>query len=282
MMMSSMLKSLSILVLLTSSLFAITNKEMVKFVEGQLKKNPSVKLQSVKIRDSFELENNAGWDVFIVDMKGKVKQKVGERNFQTQDILFANDNLIAPELIDAKTGESVKGSISPEFKAEYYDDKNLVMGYKNAKHKIVLFSDPLCPFCIKAAKQLIPFIKKHPKTYALYYYHFPLLRLHPASKTVVKAMAAAMKNGKKNVLYRVYTSKFNPQETNEHKTLSNFNKALRMNLTMKEINTPAILKHIMHDKKVAAALLVNSTPTMFFDGKKDSTREKYRKVNLVD
>lgn len=280
--MSLMLKSLSLAAVLTSSLLAISNDKMIKFVEGQLKKNPNVELESVTIRDSFNLENNKGWKVFVVDMKGHVKQKGTAREFASQDILFANDTVIAPELIDVKTGESMKSSISPTFKAEYYNDKNLVMGNKNAKHKIVLFSDPLCPFCIKSVKKLAPYIKKHPKTFALYYYHFPLLRLHPASKTIVKAMNAAVIKGKKEVLLKTYSAKFNAQETNERKILNTFNKALKMNLTMKDINSPAIANHIKEDKSIAADLLVNSTPTIFFDGKKDASREKYKKVKTVD
>ena len=41
---------------------------------------------------------------------------------------------------------------------------------------------------------------------------------------------------------------------------------------MKEINTLAISQHIKQDKAIAADLLVNSTPTVFFDGKKDSIK----------
>ncbi|KIM09081.1 MAG: hypothetical protein KU28_00080 [Sulfurovum sp. PC08-66] len=280
--MSSMLKLLSLLTLLNSTLFAISDAQMVEFVQAQLKKNPSVLLNEVKVRESFPLEDDKSWRVFIVDMKGQVKQQTGARDFESQDILFANNKLIAPELLDAKTGQSIKNAISPLIKEEFYRKANLIMGNPDAKHKLVLFSDPLCPFCTRLVPGLIDEIRKHPKTYALYYYHFPLLQIHPASKTVVKAMSAAIAKGKKDVVYLTYKAQFDAAETNEKKVLTQFNKALDMELTMAEINDAAILAHIEEDKKVASQMLINSTPTLFLDGKKDPTREAYKSVKRID
>lgn len=280
--MLSTLKSLSLLALLTSSVFAITNNEMVKFVKDKLSHNKDLTLKGVSVRDSFALDGSPGWKVFIVDIKGSMMQQGGVRDVSGQDVLFANGKLIAPELINIKTGKSIKSTISPTFKNSYYTEHNRVMGNKNAKYKIALFSDPLCPYCIKTVKKMLPYIKKHPKTFALYYYHFPLLSLHPASKTIVKAMDAAIKKGKKNVLELVYNAKFNAMETNELKILKTFNKALRMNLTMKDLNHATIAKYLTSDKRIAAEMLVNSTPTVFFNGKKDADRDQYKKVKKID
>lgn len=255
---------------------------MKAFVSNQLKKNANVTVKDISIRDSYELPNHKEWKVFIVEMKGSVKQKANVRDFESQDILFASDTLIAPDLIDPKSGQSIKNSVSPSFKSVFYKKDNLLMGNANAKHKLVLFSDPLCPFCMQLVDELVAHIKDHPKTFALYYYHFPLVSIHPASKTVVKAMSAAINKGHKDILHRTYKAKFDAHETNEKKVLTAFNKALNTNLSMADINDKSVLKHIESDKYIASQMLINSTPTLFMDGKKDATRKAYKEVKLID
>lgn len=277
--MSLMLRLLSILLLSSGTLFAVTNSEMITFVKNQLKKNKSVTLKDVAIRDSFNLHNHRGWKVFIIDISGSVKQKNGARNFKSQDILFGNDTgLIAPDLIDIKSGASVKNSIAPTFKASFYKRENLIYGYANARHKMAVFSDPLCPFCIKLMPKLIKEAKTHPNKFALYYYHFPLTSIHPASASLVKCMVAAEQKGIKDVAARVYASKFDYKETNEKKILMAFNRALHTHLTIRDINAPRVLAHLQSDRMVAMSMLVNSTPTLFFDGKKDPQRDAYKKA----
>ena len=38
---------------------------------------------------------------------------------------------------------------------------------------------------------------------------------------------------------------------------------------------PSVVNHVAWDGNVASYMLVNSTPSLFFDGKKDPTRERY-------
>jgi protein-disulfide isomerase len=71
--------------------------------------------------------------------------------------------------------------IAPEFKSEFYKKSNLISGDENSKHKVAIFSDPLCPFCKKFVPQAMEYMKKYPKEFALYYYHLPLATLHPAA-----------------------------------------------------------------------------------------------------
>lgn len=277
--MLSMLRLLSILLLSSSALFAVSNSEMIGFVNNQLKKNKTVTIKDVAIRDSFTLKNHKGWKVFIIDISGAVKQKNGSRNFKSQDILFGNDTgLIAPDLIDIKTGTSIKSSIAPAFKAAFYKKENLIYGSPNARHKLAVFSDPLCPFCIKLLPQLIKDVKADPNKFALYYYHFPLTSIHPASSSMVKCIVAAEMKGVKDVVARVYASKFDFKETNEKKNLTAFNRALHTKLTISDINAPAVLAHLNADRMIAMSMLVNSTPTLFFDGKKDPHRNAYKKA----
>ena len=82
-----------------------------------------------------------------------------------------------------KTGKSMKDSVNPNLNEKYYDKSKLIAGNPNAKDKIVLFSDPLCPFCIDFAPDVINYVNKNSNKIALYYYSFPLSS-HPASTRV--------------------------------------------------------------------------------------------------
>lgn len=270
-----MWKLLSITLLLSSVSVASEEQELIAFIKQQLGKNPSVSLQSVTVRSSMPLEHHESWQVYIMDIAGSIKQSGGEKSFTTHDILFANGGLIAPDLIDMKNGVSLKGTIAPEFDPKFYKKENLIAGNANAKYKLAVFSDPLCPFCIKFVPDLIRNVQKNPQKFALYYYHYPLARLHPAAVTLVKCMSAAIEKGHKDVVLRTYEATFDAQETNEKKILTAFNKALGLELTIKEITMPSVVNHVAWDGNVASYMLVNSTPSLFFDGKKDPTRERY-------
>jgi len=72
----------------------------------------------------------------------------------------------------------VKSQLKPDLDPNIYDDKHLIAGDKDAKHKLVVFSDPQCPFCKEIVPNMYKIVKEYPKRFALYYYHMPLLRLH--------------------------------------------------------------------------------------------------------
>lgn len=274
--MSLMLKLLSLFLLTSSLSIASSNDELVEFVKKQLSKNPAVTLDDVSVRSSMPLEDHEAWKVYIMDIRGNVKQKNGVKEFATHDILFSSKGLIAPDLVDVKTGGSLKSTIAPPFDPKFYKKENLIAGNENAKYKLAIFSDPLCPYCIQFVPGLIRDVKKNPKKYALYYYHYPLTRIHPAAPALVKCMSAAIEKGVKDVVLRTYEAKFDARQTNEKKTLNAFNKVLGTSLTMKDIKKASISNHISYDKTIASYMLVNSTPSLFFDGKKDPYRTKYK------
>ena len=118
--------------------------------------------------------------------------------------LFSNGEFVAPELIDLKTGNSLKLLLQPKLSDNFYSPNHLIEGNKDAENKIVIFSDPLCPFCIDYVPEVIKHVKKNKEEIALYYYHFPLSKIHPAADTLVKAMDVAKKKGIKDVELKVY------------------------------------------------------------------------------
>jgi protein-disulfide isomerase len=157
-----------------------------------------------------------------------------------------------------------------------------VFGNENAKHKIVIFSDPLCPYCQRSIPPLLDYVKKYPKTFAVYYYHLPLERIHPAAVTLTKAMTVATNKGNPDAIARGYSAKVGAKEGSNKVILEAFNRATGMKLELKDVLNADVSKHLEHDREVATELMVNSTPTIFFDGKKDVSREAYKHVKTVD
>jgi protein-disulfide isomerase len=193
-------------------------------------------------------------------------------------IWFSDGRIITKELTDMQSGESLTDLVKPPFKDEYYTKENLIYGDADAKHKVAIFSDPLCPFCKGFVPGALDYMKKDPKKFAIYYYHFPLERLHPASVHLVKAAAAAELQGNKNVIEKLYRVQINPQERDVKKILKAFNKAVGTKLTPKDLNTPAVIKQVNRDLDIANAVMVGGTPTIYLDGKVDNTKKKYLKV----
>lgn len=277
----SLMSKLSATILISASVFAATNSEVESFLTKTISKNPAVSSLKVKVVERTPLSNMKGWDAFIVSLDAKVRQGKTERPIKQRIVYFANDRVITSELTDLKTGRSLKDSVAPKFKAEYYGKSNLIYGNANAKHKVAIFSDPLCPFCRGYVPGALEYMKKYPDTFAVYYYHFPLERLHPASPTLVRAAVAAELQGRKDVLldlYKVPTSI--TREKDEQKILDAFNKAVNTNLKIKDLHTPMVDAQIDADKKITETLMVGGTPTVYFDGVKDSGKSRYKEVKV--
>ncbi len=278
--MLSMLRLLSVSVLAGAALFAAPmskmDKDVIKFVKRGLGANPGITVYEVKILDRVPLDRPAGWTAYAVEFKLGLKKKNQERNITQSDILFVKDRYVAPDLVDIKTNGSLKRRIVLNFKESYYDDEHLIFGRKNAKHKIVVFSDPLCPFCREVVPKLFEAAKKHPDTFALYYYHLPIRAIHPASVPLAKAIIYLKKRGDKSAIEKIYKTPFDPTQSDESKILEELHKKLGIKLTSEQINRPDILSELHHDEELAEKLLVHGTPAVFVDGRFDRKREKYK------
>jgi len=276
--MLSMLKLLSTLILLTSVLNAdIDENKILKFEKARLSKNPNITIESVNIAMKKELDQK-GWYGIVFDVVAQLDAKT----VKAKDILFTNGQTATPELYNIKTGKSYKDYMKPKLTEKYYDDEHLIAGNKDAKHKIVLFSDPLCPHCIEYSPELIKDVKKNPKQFALYYYHFPLLGLHPDSDVITKAMHVASQMGIKDVVYKTYTGNFydylTEHKNSDKKVLEVFNKIMKTNITLDQINSKDVKKSIEHDIFMGEEAMVQGTPTVFFDGVYDKSRYKYDRI----
>ena len=200
--MSLMLKLLAI-TLLSSSLIhaAASNKQIEDFLFKNFQNNKSIKSVKVNVSSKTKVPNMPKWEAFIVDVDATLKDN---RNVTQKMIWFSNGLTIAPDLIDMKTKRSLKESVSPKFQTKHYKKENLIYGDVDAKHKVVIFSDPLCPFCRSYVPEAIEYMKKQPSKFAIYYHHFPLESLHPAAVALTKAAIAAELKGKKDVVLKLH------------------------------------------------------------------------------
>ncbi len=276
----SLMSKLSATILASSlSLFGASNTDVVNFLTKQIGANKSVSNLKISVTSRAPLKELKGWDSVIVDLTAHVKQGKQERDIEQQMIYFVNGDYITKEFNNLKSGQALSRAVSPKFKPSFYTKENLIFGHANAKHKVAIFSDPLCPFCRKFVPGALEYMKKHPSDFAVYYYHFPLPALHPASVALTKAAIAAEHKGLNKVL-DLYKVEINPREMDEKKILAAFNKASGMKLSVADIHAPAVEKQFKHDKHIAAQVMVQGTPTMFFDGTKDASKNKYKAVKV--
>lgn len=275
--MSLMLKSLIVMILSSLAVYGLDVEE--KILEFQKKRLPrNIVALDVKILESSALEKPEGWKAYFIKMVITQKEQKNAEKREFYDVVFASQDAIAGDLIDPAHLLSYKKRVHPSVPKDVYRKGHLIAGNHNAPNKVLIFSDPVCPFCMDNVPEVIGFVKKHPKELALYYYHLPLVQIHPAAPAICKAMIAAEMQGAKEVVEKVYAADFDYKERDEHKILSVFNKAVGTKLTLKDISTDKVKNHLNDDIDLSKKLFVTGTPTLFTNGKKDFTRSHFKSL----
>jgi protein-disulfide isomerase len=182
--------------------------------------------------------------------------------------------------VNIQTGERYNDTMAPDLPTQLYTKNNLISGSVNSKYKVAIFSDPLCPFCRRYVPETLSYMQKYPAVFGVYYFHYPLPTLHPAAVTLTKAAIAVEQSGVDNVTMRLYTVEVNANERDEGKILDAFNKTFKTKLVVADIRRPAVMKQFESDQKAAQMAMVSGTPTVFFDGKKDPTKNKYKEIKV--
>jgi len=275
-----LMPKLSAILLLSASLMAATDAEIVSFLKKGIGGNPSISNLEIDINGKQNISGMKGWQAYFVSIEADIKQGNDNRHINQNAAYFVNGDVIAPELVNVKTGERYNDIVSPEFSAAYYSKANLISGNATSEHKVVIFSDPLCPFCKRYVPEALSYMAKYPKSFAVYYYHFPLAQLHPAAVALSKAAIAAEQNGVDNAALKMYQVDVNANEKDEQKIVDAFNKTFKTKLTPADLKKPAVLKQFKFDQKAVSAMMVNGTPTVFFDGQKDPKKTKYKDVKV--
>jgi protein-disulfide isomerase len=273
-----MSKLLSITLLATVTISATTDDEIKNYVKNHMVNNPQIEVTSVDVIGKKELDTPKGWTAFFVNIHADIKRSKTEKDRVTvPETIFAKDGFAVPTLIDMKSGRDLKSQLKPDLDPSIYDDKHLIAGEKDAKHKLVVFSDPQCPYCREIVPKMYKRVKKYPKDFVLYYYHMPLLRLHPVSDIITRAMLVEQKRKNFDKVIDMYSLKINPTELNVTKVLNKINEEYDLNITQSDIEKPEIALELKHDRDVGTKAMVSGTPTLFIDGKWDRTKKAYEK-----
>lgn len=278
---SLMLKLLTITIALSSMLFSAEpvvdiDKKIIGFLEKAIAPNENYKFDKVTIVKKEDLKDASGWKVYFVRIDLSLVKQEGKK-VAVHEILFTNGKVISKDFLDATSGKSIKNNFSLDIDASAYKKEHLLAGNFNAPNKLVIFSDPLCPFCMDYVPEVITAVEKNPETFALFYYHFPL-SIHPSSPALVKAMLVAEEKGDKDIVKKMYNEIIDLKTADEKIILETFNQVFKTNITLEEINQAHILKKLTADYDLATSLMINGTPTIFLNGKKDDTRTNYKKL----
>lgn len=267
-------KIVSMSILLSGALYAASNEQnIVDFEKKRISQNPNVQVKDIKIETKKELPL-AGWNGYILNVQADVQGK----SINAKDILFSDGKYIALELIDSETGKSLKDLVTPNLTEKYYDKSKLIAGNHNAKDKIVIFSDPLCPFCKDYVPDVIKYVNKNSDTIALYYYNFPLM-IHPAATPLSKLAEIAKNKGIKDAELKTYETNWEPyfdeKTTDEKKILEAFNKEFKTSIKQEELSDKNLDSLIKKDISMGDDVMVQGTPTIFINGVKDASKQKF-------
>jgi len=100
-----MLKKIVIIffLLVSSVLAGDIEDNIIEFEKKRLSHNKRMQIQEIKIIHKEDIELD-GWQGYILDIKLKLQDKTAN----IKDIVFSNGKIIATDLHDIKTGESLK------------------------------------------------------------------------------------------------------------------------------------------------------------------------------
>ena len=282
--MLSMLKLSLATIVASSTLFASSvDADLEEFLTNKFKNNPRVIDLKVNVVDKTLVKEITSkydkdkWYAYVIKIKAKIDNHGKKRDMTQKMIWFSNGTMITQDFIDMDTSDSLKNNYHT-FDKSFYRKENLIYGHEDAKHKVAIFSDPLCPFCKIFVPKAIKEMKEYPNKFAIYYYHFPLPALHPAAVTLTKAAIVAEQMGIKDVILNLYKVKIKSSETDDKKILKAFNKTMNTNITLKDIKSSKVKKQYKFDQDVAEDVMVAGTPTIFFDGRLDNSKRKYKNV----
>jgi len=128
-------------------------------------------------------------------------------------------------------------------------DDAIVMGNSMAKHKVIVFDDPDCPYCAKLHQELKQVVEQR-KDIAFYFKMFPLVQLHPQAYKKSTAIVCEKSNEKAlGLLEDVFANRTIPEPSCETKVIDeNIKLAKKLGIT----GTPFL---ILGDGRVVSGAL---------------------------
>ena len=249
-------------------------KKLTRYVKKNVVKNPEVEVKGVTVIESKTDERLPGWTILLTTMDLEYQK----REIHAPEMMFVKDGLITGSLVNIKTGNDYRDEIKPTVPQSYYNDAHLLFGNKDAEHKILIFSDPQCPFCQDVVPKIFKAAKENPEKIAVYYYHLPLLRIHPVSGILTRIMHVAQHEGKPDVAEKIYSLKIDPRETDMTKVLSAVKAHTGYSVTAAQVNAQEVIDAMKADEMASGRMMVSGTPTIYIDGEWDKMRNGYEKL----
>lgn len=271
------------------------DKKMIKVEKKMVSSNKRFNVNRVAIDKKKKIDKRWTMYVFRLDIQDTVtKQKSSAPMIIFTDGIYQTNSLMniktgkryeTEEKIrlrnkkdKARRAERTKFEKSFVLNKQYYNKQHLIAGSMDAKNKIIMISDPLCVACIGSFPAIYNAVKSK-KDYALFYYHFPLQRLHPTAMTISKAMEYAKEHGIKDVVKKVMFADLGKsydvyKERDPKRALKAFNKIMGTNYTLEQIKDISI----NNDMKIGKDVHLQGTPTIIFNGELYKSREKLAKA----
>ena len=261
--------------ILATTLASNASFNLEEYVKKDLIKNPQIKVEGVELIEKIDLKDAKGWQAYMFLMQLNIKKKTDKY----PETVYVNETsgLVSTSLFNYKTHKQVGKDLRPNVNISYYNDAHLIAGKKDAKHKLVVFSDPMCPFCQRYVPDIYKDVKANPDEFALYYYHMPLTRIHPVSGVLTRVMEVLQHQGKIDDAMKMYSLNISLRETNEDKILAAVKKQLKVEVSKADINSQEIKDAMKFDKDKATRIMLKGTPTVYIDGKFDPETVSYKK-----
>jgi protein-disulfide isomerase len=148
-----------------------------------------------------------------------------------------------------------------------------VFGQANSKVLFVEYGDYQCPGCGGLYPTLKTITEKYQGQIAFVFRNFPITTLHPNARVAAAAAEAAGLQGKywemHNKLYENQSAWESLSSDTRVAYLTTYAKDLGLNTTkfQSDLSSDAVSAKISFDQAVAEKIGVNSTPTLYLDGK---------------
>ena len=265
----------------TFQLQAMSEMSIKNYVHNYIEKKMNAPVKKIDVISSYSVPDSGGWEVYFLSMKVGVMLGGVQRDAIIHQTVFAKGDKITFKLM--KKGKGGKKDLNyanilkPKVPIDAYDDAHFLLGSKNAPHKILVFSDPFCPYCKEKIPEIIDVVKKNPKSYGLYYYHLPLLRIHPAADLTTKAMYLFQKRGDIKNMMALYDLSLKPTETDPKEIIRSIKDKTGVTFTLEQLQSEEVKEAIRVDLAMKQRLQVTGTPTIFIDGMWDKMRKEYKK-----
>ena len=265
---------------------AMSENSIKKYMGNYVKNKMKLEPKQIDIISTYPIDDAPGWSVHFLDMIVKVKIGDSYQDAIVKKTIFTKGNRLTVNLMKKgklrrdgtrKKSRSYTKLLKPMVPTDAYNDEHFLVGSKTAPHKILIFSDPLCPYCAKKVPEVFSVVKANPKIYGLYYYHFPLVKIHPASDIITKVMHIFHKRGEIDKMMALYHLSIGPKESNIDKILKAIKAKTGVLFTKEQLSTPEIKEALRFDMIMKNRLQVTGTPTIFIDGKWDRMRKEYKK-----